>query len=255
MAKYECTVCGFIYDEEKEGKKWETLPEDWVCPVCASPKTVFKKLQGAEESPKSPVSPAPPSAAQSVMNEKTAKKLICSVCGFIVREGYPGDLCPACGAVKTAFQPYKDIVARKRRNVLNLHLHPVMTHFPQAFSVFMLFLIGMGFVLQGSLKTDAVAASKVLALFLPLSVAAGIISGLLDGKTRFKRLTTPLLKKKIMVGILFFILSVGVLLVLNFSNLQTWWHGVSAALTGLCVLCSVFLGYNGGRLAEAIVPD
>ena len=30
--KYECTVCGYIYDEEVEGVKFEDLPDDWVCP-------------------------------------------------------------------------------------------------------------------------------------------------------------------------------------------------------------------------------
>ena len=28
MAKYVCNVCGYVYDEEAEGKKFEELPED-----------------------------------------------------------------------------------------------------------------------------------------------------------------------------------------------------------------------------------
>jgi len=32
MAKYQCEVCKYVYDEEKEGTKWEDLPEDWTCP-------------------------------------------------------------------------------------------------------------------------------------------------------------------------------------------------------------------------------
>jgi flavin reductase (DIM6/NTAB) family NADH-FMN oxidoreductase RutF len=43
-AKYECAACGYIYDEEKEGKKFEDLPEDWICPVCGSEKEDFYKL-------------------------------------------------------------------------------------------------------------------------------------------------------------------------------------------------------------------
>lgn len=43
MAKYKCMACGYIYDEEKEGIKWEDLPEDWVCPLCKSPKSYFTK--------------------------------------------------------------------------------------------------------------------------------------------------------------------------------------------------------------------
>ncbi len=43
-AKYECAACGYIYDEEKEGKKFEELPDDWVCPVCGSEKEDFFKI-------------------------------------------------------------------------------------------------------------------------------------------------------------------------------------------------------------------
>jgi len=42
MAKYICTVCGFIYDEEEEGKRFDELPEDWACPVCGADKTAFE---------------------------------------------------------------------------------------------------------------------------------------------------------------------------------------------------------------------
>ena len=49
MKKYVCTVCGYIYDEEKgdpdngvePGTKWEDLPADWVCPLCSVGKDEF----------------------------------------------------------------------------------------------------------------------------------------------------------------------------------------------------------------------
>ncbi len=44
MAKYRCTVCNYVYDEEKEGKKFSDLPKEWVCPVCGAPKTSFVLL-------------------------------------------------------------------------------------------------------------------------------------------------------------------------------------------------------------------
>lgn len=49
MAKYKCVACGYIYDEEKEGIKWEDLPSDWVCPLCKSPKSYFIKLEEEKE--------------------------------------------------------------------------------------------------------------------------------------------------------------------------------------------------------------
>ncbi|MFH0897175.1 MAG: rubredoxin [Candidatus Bathyarchaeota archaeon] len=41
MAKWQCTICNYIYDEDKEEKKFEDLPSDWVCPSCGAPKLVF----------------------------------------------------------------------------------------------------------------------------------------------------------------------------------------------------------------------
>jgi len=53
MAKYECSVCGYIYDPEMgdpdggipPGTPFEKLPEDWVCPVCGASKDEFQKLK------------------------------------------------------------------------------------------------------------------------------------------------------------------------------------------------------------------
>jgi len=44
FAKYECPACGYIYDEEKEGVKFDDLPDDWECPICGEEKSDFIKL-------------------------------------------------------------------------------------------------------------------------------------------------------------------------------------------------------------------
>ena len=44
MNKYVCELCGYIYDEEAEGTKFEDLPEDWVCPLCGASKKKKKKM-------------------------------------------------------------------------------------------------------------------------------------------------------------------------------------------------------------------
>ncbi len=41
MKVYRCEVCGFLYDEEEEGIKFEDLSDDWVCPVCGAGKEEF----------------------------------------------------------------------------------------------------------------------------------------------------------------------------------------------------------------------
>ena len=49
MARYECSVCGFIYDEEEAGTSWQALADDWECPLCGAEKSAFETL--AEDGP------------------------------------------------------------------------------------------------------------------------------------------------------------------------------------------------------------
>jgi thiamine pyrophosphate-dependent acetolactate synthase large subunit-like protein/rubredoxin len=44
MSRYRCSVCNYIYDEQKEGKKFPKLPASWRCPVCNAPKSAFVLL-------------------------------------------------------------------------------------------------------------------------------------------------------------------------------------------------------------------
>lgn len=44
MKKYQCSICGYIYDEEKEGVKFSDLPDDWKCPLCGAPKDMFVEI-------------------------------------------------------------------------------------------------------------------------------------------------------------------------------------------------------------------
>ena len=41
---YRCTICGYIYDNEKEEIPFEELPDDWVCPRCGVGKELFEKI-------------------------------------------------------------------------------------------------------------------------------------------------------------------------------------------------------------------
>ena len=49
MKKYVCSACGYVYDPEqgdpdsgiKPGTSFEEIPEDWVCPACGAPKSMF----------------------------------------------------------------------------------------------------------------------------------------------------------------------------------------------------------------------
>lgn len=53
MKKYKCQICDWIYDEAlgdpdggiAPGTKWEDIPDDWVCPVCAVSKSQFDMVE------------------------------------------------------------------------------------------------------------------------------------------------------------------------------------------------------------------
>jgi rubredoxin len=53
ISKWECTVCGYVYDPElgdpdsdiEPGTAFEDLPEDWVCPECGVGKEDFEKIE------------------------------------------------------------------------------------------------------------------------------------------------------------------------------------------------------------------
>jgi len=51
MDRYVCTICGYVYDPEQgdpdngvdPGTPWNSVPDDWVCPVCGAGKDDFEK--------------------------------------------------------------------------------------------------------------------------------------------------------------------------------------------------------------------
>lgn len=53
MKKYECEVCGYVYDPAEgdpnagvdPGTAFEDLPEGWVCPLCQEGVEVFNEIQ------------------------------------------------------------------------------------------------------------------------------------------------------------------------------------------------------------------
>ncbi len=56
-ALWICSVCGFVFDPAEgdpdagvePGTAFETLDDDWFCPVCGAMKQDFRKLEAGEE--------------------------------------------------------------------------------------------------------------------------------------------------------------------------------------------------------------
>ena len=80
MKKWICGICGYVYDEEKEGVPFEDLPEDWVCPLCRADKSAFSP----EKQPDAPA--AVPAAVRHTgeLKELSAGELS-AVCSNLAR--------------------------------------------------------------------------------------------------------------------------------------------------------------------------
>jgi uncharacterized membrane protein/rubredoxin len=134
----------------------------------------------------------------------------CRVCGYITAEGKLGAKCPACGAPRSAFEPFNDRISERRRALLDLHLHPMFVHFPQAFSVSILVLSFAPFIFRGQALELLSATLKILALALPPAAAAAFAAGVIDGRTRFKGIRrSPILRRKLIIASLLVLSSLG----------------------------------------------
>ena len=53
MKKYQCTICGYVYDPEKgdpdsnvePGTAFDDLADDWTCPECGADKDMFEEME------------------------------------------------------------------------------------------------------------------------------------------------------------------------------------------------------------------
>ncbi|MCL1929827.1 glutamate synthase-related protein [Candidatus Saccharibacteria bacterium] len=54
---YRCKMCGQNYDESVESTDFSDLPDDWVCPVCGAPKSLFEPIAEETVGPKSHEAP------------------------------------------------------------------------------------------------------------------------------------------------------------------------------------------------------
>jgi len=41
---WRCAACKWLYNVDKEGKRFEDLPDDWKCPTCRAGKGAFEKV-------------------------------------------------------------------------------------------------------------------------------------------------------------------------------------------------------------------
>jgi cytochrome bd-type quinol oxidase subunit 2 len=181
--------------------------------------------------------------------------MICKACGYVMEKSKVKDQCPACGVPAKNFEPYKEIVSPKRKLLLSLDLHPVLVHFPQAITALIFIFLPLSMILPQGASVKLVDAAVVLSYILPFTVLFAFIAGLFDGKIRFRRITTPLLIRKMIIGGLFMILSTGLLVIALISGYGSDWSIYSAIALSIASLgCGTVLALIGVGLLHAKFP-
>lgn len=181
--------------------------------------------------------------------------VMCKSCGYVMKKSRLNGKCPACGVPDKMFIPYAQRVSDVRRRLLAMDIHPVMVHFTQAFLASIPVLCVIALLAGPVLSAYVTSTITVLGVALPFVIALTIAAGILDGKIRFRRIITPLLRTKIILSIAVFCLSVGALVAL-LANQPLDQDGLAWVLV-LCVpalVCSSILGIIGVRLLNSSFP-
>ena len=88
-----CSVCGYVHEGD-------TLPEDFVCPLCHHGKEDMKPLSGAPAQEKKAEPAAKPAS-------DGGSKWVCTVCGYVHEGDMPPEKCPVCKVPAEKFAEQK----------------------------------------------------------------------------------------------------------------------------------------------------
>jgi hypothetical protein len=179
------------------------------------------------------------------------KELVrCRPCGFVMEADKLGDVCPACGLPRKVFEPYRERVSRNRLMLLNFDLHPIVIHLSQALVVAIPIISLITNIFPG-FQTEVLKNVLIFAVFVfPFTLVLAIITGVIDGLTRFKTLATPLLRVKIIFSIIILSLSIA----LFFVSRGEHYNFLTIILSVLCLAAGFQLGLWGKKLINVILP-
>jgi methylamine---glutamate N-methyltransferase subunit C len=110
MAKYVCSVCGFIYDGDQEGISWDAVPRDWACPGCGSDEFLFNRLDDDKATTQEPATSdvqAPPIVRNTPI-EPTLELIHSLARDGLEKVGHHGPM-GAMGVPRPTFPQWDDI--------------------------------------------------------------------------------------------------------------------------------------------------
>ncbi len=161
-----------------------------------------------------------------------------------------GDVCPACGLPRKVFEPYRERVSLNRLKLLNLDLHPIVIHLSQALVIAIPVLAIITHLFPG-FQTDILKNVLTFSVFVfPFTLLFAIITGVIDGLTRFKTLSTPLLRVKIIFSLIILSLSVALFFIAPHENLYI----LTLIISILSLAAGIQLGLWGKKLIDVILP-
>lgn len=179
------------------------------------------------------------------------KELVrCKACGFVMEAGKLKDVCPACGLSSKVFEPYRERVALNRLFVLSLDLHPIAIHLSQSFVFFIPALLIFTNLFPG-IKPEFFGDVETFAIYgFPLTLIAAAITGVTDGLFRFKSLSPPLLRLKIVFSTCIILTAITMFFVAKSGKNDL----VTFLLSLVCLFFAIRLGLLGKKLLNVILP-
>jgi hypothetical protein len=179
------------------------------------------------------------------------KELVrCRPCGFVIEADKLGDVCPACGMPRKVFEPYRERVSRNRLMLLNFDLHPIAIHLSQALVIAIPVLVIITSLFK-QFQPEVLKNVLIFSVFIfPFTLILAIITGVIDGLTRFKTLATPILRVKIIFSLIILTLSVA----LFFTAANGDLYILSIVLSILSLGAGFQLGLWGKKLINVILP-
>jgi hypothetical protein len=179
------------------------------------------------------------------------KELVrCRPCGFVIESDKLGDVCPACGMPRKVFEPYRERVSRNRLILLNFDLHPIAIHLSQALVIAIPMLVIVTIFFK-QFQPEILKSVLVFSVFIfPFTLVLAIITGMIDGLTRFKTLATPILRVKIIFSLIILSISIALFFIAPVEKLYI----LTIVLSILALGAGFQLGLWGKKLINVILP-
>ncbi len=150
---------------------------------------------------------------------------------------------------RKVFEPYRERVSRNRLILLNFDLHPIAIHLSQALVMAIPVLVIITTLFK-QFQPDILKDVLIFSVFIfPFTLILAIITGIIDGLTRFKTLATPILRVKIIFSLIILCLSVGLFFTAPVENLYV----LTIVLSILSFGAGFQLGLWGKKLINVIL--